>query len=83
MGEGRGEGCFEPPLIYPFTELKHSRKFLTTGVDASARRHTSIVCTGGNPGGSGRNTTPGRRISTSVAVTGAMPKPAEISHILI
>src|SRR4051794_9404376 len=66
-----------------FTELKHSRKFFTTGTEASARRQTSIVCTGGNPGGSRRKTTPGRRISTRVAVTGAMPNPAEINHILI
>src|SRR5579862_21392 len=58
------------------------QKCSSTG-DASPRRHARTVCTGGNPAGSARNTRPGRLTSPNDAVVGAMPKPAEINHILV
>ena len=59
-----------------------SRKARTNG-DSSARLQASTVRTGGSPGGGSRNTNPGRVTSANVAVVGATPNPAEISHIFV
>src|SRR5579859_1589233 len=51
--------------------------------ELSSRRQTNTVCTRGRPEGSGRKVRPGLRTSSSVAMVGAIPNPAEISHILV
>src|SRR5262249_52479909 len=61
----------------------NSRMKLANASDSSLRRQTRIVRTGGNPEGNGRKISPGRFTSERVAVVGAMPNPAEISHILV
>ena len=62
--------------------LKLARKLASAG-DSSLRRQTSTVCTGGNPGGNGRKISPGRLTWAKVAVVGATPKPADISHSFV
>src|ERR1041384_907347 len=73
------------PKLHPLALAlvpKQDRKWARTG-EWSARRQTSTVWTGGKPGGRGRKSRPGRLTLRRVAVVGAMPKPAEMSHILV
>src|SRR5580698_9660240 len=74
-------GDFECGQRFRYPLMKHSRKFRSTG-ELFERFQTITVCTSGRPGGSLRNTSPGRFTSAMVSVAGATPNPAEISHIL-